>query len=293
MQSIRLSAPAALAPLGAILIWSGNTIVTKAASASIDPATITFARWLLAFVLLLPWTAAGLWRSRAVVRVHWRRLAMLGGLGMVTYQGLAYEAARTASATDMGIIQALMPLMAVLLATVLAAEGLSARRLAGVLLSLAGVIYMATQGNPALLLESRSSIGDGLMLIAVLANALYGVLLRRWSIPLPTWQQLQVQIAFATLITLPFWLAGPMTPISTVNAPLVLYAGSFASLAAPFCWLTAVRHYGAARSSLFMNLLPPMVALLAWTLLGETLHVFHAVGGIVVLLGVWLAVQKR
>ena len=60
------------------------------------------------------------------------------------------------------------------------------------------------------------------MLIAVASNALYGVLLRRWALPLSTWQQLYVQIGFGVLELLPFWLTGPMSAITISSAPLIL-----------------------------------------------------------------------
>lgn len=280
-----------MAPLGAVAIWSGNTIVTKSAATVIDPASITLYRWAIAFVLLAPFTLPAVWRNRAVVRRHAVPLGVLGLLGMATYQGLAYTAARTASAVDMGVIQALMPLLAALLAGALSGERLTFWRMLGVCLSLAGVIVMTTHGRPGDLFEGADSVGDGLMLIAVSANALYGVLLRRWSIPLSTWQQMLVQIGFTILVVLPFWLAGPMIGINASNAGLLLYAALPASMGAPFCWIVGVKALGASRASLFMNLLPLVVALLAFVLLGEHLHWYHAIGGAVALAGVAIGLR--
>ncbi len=283
----------ALAPLGAVAIWSGNTIVTKSAATVIDPASITLYRWLIAFALLAPFVAVSTWRARAVVRAHFWQIGILGTLGMATYQGLAYVAARTASAVDMGVIQALMPLFAALMASVLAGEGLTLWALLGSAISLVGVVVLATHGDPAALSVGASGVGDVLMLLAVVANSLYGVLLRRWAIPLSTWQQMLVQMMFAIVISVPFWLAGPMGPINAANAAIVLYAGIPASLGAPFCWIVGVKVLGASRASSFVNLLPVGVALLAWGLLGETLHWYHAIGGGLTLAGVALALRPR
>jgi drug/metabolite transporter (DMT)-like permease len=268
------------------MIWSGNSIVTKSAAVAIDPASITLYRWVLAFLLLTPFVGRAVWRQRRVVRAHWARLAVLGILGMATYQGLAYVAARTTSATDMGIILALMPLLSALLAGSFAGERITARRVIGALASLAGLLVMTTQGDPTMLWRGGAGIGDALMLVAVLANSLYGVLLKRWAVPLSTWQQLLAQIGFAILVVVPFWLISPMAAITPANAPLVVYAGTAASLGAPFLWITGVKRFGPSRAALFLNLLPPIVALLAWAMLGERLTVFHAIGGLIALLGV-------
>jgi drug/metabolite transporter (DMT)-like permease len=266
-------------PLLAVCIWTGNTLVTKLAAASIQPAAIAFYRWLLALLVLTPFLARAVWRRRALVAAHWPKLALLGALGMGMYQSLAYEAARTTSAINMGVIVATMPLMAALL------SGRS--NLGGAVLSLMGVVVLATQGSPAALAHGFVHVGDALMLVAVASNAVYGVLVRRWALPLSTWEQLYVQIGFGVLLLLPFWWVAPASPITLRNLPLVLYAGTAASIGAPYCWMSGIKRLGPARASLFMNLLPVFVAVAAWAVLGEQLHGYHAAGAALVLAGVW------
>jgi drug/metabolite transporter (DMT)-like permease len=288
-----LTLGSALAPLTTVLIWSGNAIVTKAAAGVISPSSISFYRWLIAFFVLLPFTGRAAWRLRPVVARHWLKLITLAALGMVIYQSLAYEAAKTTTAINMGVILTLMPLFSTLLASVFASERLSFARVAGGCVSFAGLIYLTSQGRPQTLLTGGFHIGDGLMLIAVTANALYGVLLKRWQLPLPMWQQLFWQIGFATLLLAPIWLMGPISPITTANIPLILYAAIPTSLAAPFCWMLAIQKIGAARTSLFVNLLPVLVALLAWAVLHEQLQAYHAIGGALALLGVGIGLREK
>jgi drug/metabolite transporter (DMT)-like permease len=287
-----LSLSAALAPLATVLIWSGNVVVTEAASGVIAPGSIAFYRWLIALVVLLPFVAKAAWRQRAVVARHRLQLAVLGALGMVVYQSLAYEAAKTTTAVNMGVMLALMPLMSALLASLFAAERLSATRLAGGAVSLAGLVYLTSRGEPATLLTGGFHIGDGLMLIAIAGNSLYGVLLKRWTIPLSMWLQLFWQIGFATLLLLPVWLMGTISPITAANLPLILYAAIPTSLIAPLCWMTAIQKLGAARTALFINLLPIVVALLAWAILKEQLHAYHAIGGALALIGVGIGLRQ-
>ena len=60
-------------------------------------------------------------------------------LSVRSNQGLAYEAAKTTSAVNMGVIVALMPLMSALLASLLPSESLSRRQIAAALFSLSGL----------------------------------------------------------------------------------------------------------------------------------------------------------
>lgn len=287
-----LSPGAAFAPLATVLIWSGNVVVTEAASGVIAPGSIAFYRWLIAFLVLFPFVARAAWQKRGVVARHWLQLAILGALGMVVYQSLAYEAAKTTTAVNMGVMLALMPLMSALLASLFAAERLSFSRLLGGAVSLAGLVYLTSHGEPATLVNGGFHIGDGLMLIAIAANSLYGVLLKRWTIPLSMWLQLFWQIGFATLLLLPVWLMGTISPINAANLPLILYAAIPTSLIAPLCWMSAIQRLGAARTALFINLLPLVVALLAWAILKEQLHAYHAIGGALALLGVAIGLRQ-
>ena len=274
-------------PLLAVMIWTGNTLVTKLASVTIEPAAITFYRWLLAGLILSPFLLHNVWRQRAIVAAHWPKLAFLGFLGMGMYQGLAYEAAKTTSAINMGVVVALMPLLSTLLGNLFAGEALTAARIGGAGLSLLGLVFLSTHGHPAELLDGTAHLGDALMLLAVASNALYGVLLKRWAVPLSTWQQLYVQIGFGILLLLPFWWLAPSSPLTANNALLILYAGIPASIGAPFFWMRGIKQLGPVRASLFMNLLPLFVAGAAATLLSEQLHAYHAVGGLLALAGVW------
>ena len=91
-----------LYPLFAVIIWSINSIVSKLSAGAIDPAAISFYRWLLALLVLTPFVLPGVWRARQVIKPHLWRLAILGLLGMVLYQSLAYYAAQSVSALFMG-----------------------------------------------------------------------------------------------------------------------------------------------------------------------------------------------
>lgn len=283
---------AMFAPLATVLIWSGNTLVTKAAGSVIAPWSIAFYRWAIALILLAPFVGPAAWRNRAAALRVWPQLAAGGLLGMVLYQCLAYVAAITTSAINMGVILALMPLFSSLLASVFAAERLSMSRIAGAVLSLGGLVYLVSQGRPSALLGNGLQIGDALMLVAVLSNALYGVLLRRWSLTLPIGQQLFWQMAAAVIMLFPLWLAHPISPITAANISLILYAAVPTSLIAPFMWMVGVERLGAGRASVSLNLLPAFIAIGAWVFFGERLHGYHYVGGGIALIGVIIGLRE-
>lgn len=177
-------------PLLAILIWAGNTVVNKLAVGAIFPAEIGFYRWVLAGLLLSPFLLRAVLRNRAAIRPHLGKIVILGVLGMAVYQSLAYFAAAITSATNMGIILSLMPLMSLALAIATLGQRLSAGALLGALVSFAGVLVVVSGGDPAALLAHGLNLGDAMMLIATLAYAVYSTLLKKWQLRLPPLQLL-------------------------------------------------------------------------------------------------------
>lgn len=278
-----------LPPLGAVLIWSGNMTINQLTVGAIAPSSIAFLRWVLALAVLTPFVLPSAWRHREAIRRAWPKLALLGLLGMAMWQGLAYVAAETTSATNMGILAAMVPLLTVLLSALVLREPPSLGGTLGGLLALLGVSVLLGRGDPLSLLALDVAIGDLLMVVAAGCYALYGVMLKRWPLEMPPWVILYLQAAFATLFLLPGYLLGPMTPIDGQNAGLILYAGIPASIVTTYLWMRAIREIGASQASIFINLMPLFSAVIAMVLLGERIGLFHLVGGSLVLAGVIMA----
>lgn len=272
----------------AVFIWAGNTIVTKLAAGNIPPGAIAFWRWLIAFLILTPFVAGSVWRHRAIVRRHLWKLAVLGFLGMAFCQGIAYYAASFTSATNMALLLALIPLMTFALSACLLREWPSTLAIAGGVVSLAGICIVLGKGDPSQLLAHGLGRGDLLMFLAVIALAAYGILLRTWSSPLPTFTSLYVQIAWALVFLLPGFLLERAATFTASNVAILLYAAIAGSIVAPFVWMKAVQRLGANRISIFMNLIPIITAVAAAILLGESLHGYHVVGGGLTLGGIVL-----
>lgn len=277
-------------PLLAVVIWSGNTVVSKMAAGTIAPAEISFYRWLLAALLFTPLALRPVLRNWTAIRPQMGRIAVLGLLGMVVYQSLAYYAAYLTTATHMGIIGSLTPMMVLALSILLLGQRLTAGAVAGSLVSIVGVLVVVSSGDLGTLLKSGANMGDGLMLLAMLAYAIYVILLKRWGMKdVPALQLLYLQIVVAVVALLPLYLLTPRMGLSAANLPLIGFAGLGASMLAPLVWMHTVAHIGPSRASMFFNLIPLFTALIAAFVIGESLAAYHAVGGVLTVAGVLLA----
>ena len=276
-------------PLLAIFIWAGNTVINKLAVGAIYPTEISFYRWLLAGLLFTPFLLKPVIANWSVIRPNLGKIFILGLLGMVIYQSLAYFAAALTSATNMGIILSLMPLMVLAMSIISLGQRLTAGALVGAVLSFAGVLVVVSNGSVEVLLAHGLNLGDAMMLIATLAYAIYSTLLKKWQLRLPPLQMLYLQVLVAIVVLFPLYLVSPKVGPNLHNIGLVLYACVLASMLAPLAWMKAVAVLGPSRTSLFFNLLPLITALIAAVVLNEQLHAYHVIGGALTLGGVILS----
>lgn len=284
-----------LYPLVAILLWAGNVVASRLSAHAIGPQAITFYRLLLAVGLMSLFVLGPAWRNRVVIWRHLGQLGILGFLAMCLFQSLSYLAAETTTATNMAVFTALVPLLTVALAVPLLGEPPTVGMIGGGLLSLLGLIYLVSAGDPAALLRDGVHPGDALMLMAALIYALYGVLLKRWALPLPGWQSTYIQAVCALAIMAPAFLATPtgQARLDATTLPLIAYAGGLASVVLPFLWIRGVERLGPSRCAIFMNLLPVFTAAAAIVALGEPVRAFHLIGGGLALAGVACAQALR
>ena len=276
-------------PLLAIFIWAGNTVINKLAVGAIFPSEIGFYRWLLAGLLFTPFMLKPVMANWPVIRANLGKIFVLGVLGMAIYQSLAYFAASLTSATNMGIILSLMPLMSLAMAIIGLGQRLTAGALVGAIVSFVGVLVVVSSGSLAALLDHGLNLGDAMMLVATLAYAIYSTLLKKWQLRLPPLQMLYMQVLVAIVVLFPLYLASPKVGPSVHNMGLVLYACVLASMIAPLAWMKAVATLGPSRTTLFFNLLPLITALIAAVVLKEQLHAYHLIGGALTLGGVILS----
>ena len=278
-------------PLFAILFWAGNVVVSKMASHAISPVAITFYRLVLALAVMSTFVLIPVWNNRHTIKQYWKQLALGGFLSVSLFQFLSYQAASTTTATNMAIVTALIPLLTMILSSAMLKDRLSYGMLFGGALSFYGILYLLSHGSITDIWKQGVHLGDGLMLIAAAGYALYGVLLKRWKMPIPAWQSNFVQSCFAIVYVLPFFIFLPASQmqLNQQTIPLIVYASIFSSVLLSYLWIEGVRYLGPNRNSIFMNLLPLFTALIAVALLGEHLQLFHYIGGGLTLLGILIA----
>lgn len=274
------------------LFWAGNSIVGRAARELVPPAALSFWRWTFALALLLPLAWPHLKRDWPALRQHWPIMAILGALGIGAFNTLLYSGLQTTTALNSMLIQSAQPALILMLGGLVMRDRTSARQVAGVLVSLAGVLMVIARGDFALLLALRLNAGDAIIAFAVLLWALYSVLLRKRP-PVHPLSFLAASIMVGLVVIAPVYLmelaSGRRIVPETGSALAIAYVSIFPSFLAYLFFNRGVELIGSAATAQFMNVMPLMGAGLAMLFLGETLHLFHVAGLALVLAGIWVA----
>ncbi|MDC7696880.1 DMT family transporter [Vogesella indigofera] len=279
------------------LFWSGNFVLARAMHASVAPMTLSFARWSIALCLLLPFGAAPAWRQRALWLPYWRRLLALALLGVTGFNSLAYWGLQYTAATNAVLLNSFIPILIVLFGALFFGVAIARRQALAVAISFAGVLLVVAHGDWHRLAALDINRGDAVVFLAMVAWALYTLLLRGMPpalhrIGLLT---LQVAIGLAGIAPLFAWelASGRHTPLNAATLATFAYVGTLPSVAAYYFYNLGVARVGAARAGMFIHLMPGFGALLSMLFLGEALQLYHLAGITLILAGVTLATRSH
>ena len=280
----------------AVAFWSSNMIVGRAIRDEVPPVTLALGRWIVAFLLTLPWALPPLRRQWAAVRRHWAILALLGVLGVGCYNTFAYLALRHTSATNAAMLNSFTPVATMLLAAAVLGHRLTRRQVLGVAVSLAGVLAIVAQGRWQVLASLSFNRGDLWMLGAVAVWGIYTVALHRRPAGIDPMAQLAVFIAVGILVLLPFglweWRDGPPLRWHADSLLAIVYVGIFPGFLGMVCYNAGVAVVGPGVGSLVLHLMPALTPLFAFVFLGERPAWYHAVGIVAILAGILLATAR-
>lgn len=259
--------------------FASNWVVGRGLQDHASPLVMTFARWTIAFIVILPFSQGHLGRDLPSICARWPTLLVLGLLGSLVFSGLGYWGLRYTSAINASLMNSSLPLFIALIARIILGTRIKGLQAVGMVVSLCGVLLLISRGELTALLGLAVNPGDLLILTGVLTWSIYTVTLR-WRPPAVHPLTLLTSTCaigmFSSAPLLAWELSRGVMPALTPGVLLwLVFLGLFPSLAAFFCWNAAVKSLGPSVAGLFIHLVPVFGTIFSIIFLGEQLHLYH------------------
>jgi len=277
------------------LFWAGNIVLARHVGDHVPPITLTTIRWFGVFLILLPFAWPHLKRDWPVLRAHLPMLLFLSAIGFAYNNAISYWALQYTQALNALLIQSSGPLFVALWSLILFGVRLTGAQLAGITISLAGVLIIILRGDLGALAGITFNKGDVMFASSLVSFGLYSALIPRR----PVTHQLSL-ISFTTccgaLMLVPFSLweysTGATLKLDSLTLATLAYVLIFPSTLAYLFFNRGLALIGPNRAAPFFHLVPVFGSAMAILLLGEQLRLFHLTGYALVLTGVVIASRR-
>jgi drug/metabolite transporter (DMT)-like permease len=293
MTKVQSSWLPALSLLGAMVLYGSSFIALKLAFQSYDPMVVIFGRMAVAglcFLLFLKRFGKNVYRKG-----DFKYLLFMAFCEPCMYFVFEAHAVENTTASQAGMITAMLPIMVAVGARFFLHEQISRKTMAGLLLAIVGVCWLSLDS-----VASRTAphpwLGNFLEVMAMVCATGYTIALKRLSARYHPFFLTAVQAWVGSLFFLPFLLLpGTHLPSRFVAVPAlsIIYLGVFVTLLAYALYNFGVSRIPANQATSYVNLVPVFAVLLGWLILDEHFRPMQYLASSLVFVGVILSQQKQ
>jgi len=277
------------------LFWAGNIVLGRGVVGMVPPIALAYWRWTGAFLVAVGFAWPYLKQDAPVLLRHWRMMLLLSATGIATYNTMSYIGLTSTTALNVLLLQSAGPLFIILWAFVLFGERPTFWQASGVVVSLLGVATIAAHGSLETLLGLSLNRGDVWILAAMLIYGIYAALFRVRPSARPL-SFLVATMGIGSMMILPFYVWETAQGGRIQGGPpawlAMAYVAVFPSFIAYLFFNRGIELIGAGRAGQSWHLMPVFGSILAVLFLGETFHIYHAVGIVMIAAGILLASIK-
>ena len=274
--------------------WSGNFFSGKLAFLSdLTPFKLSFFRWILALLILLPFTYAQIIKDLEYYKKNILLMTVISILGVTIFNSFTYISLQTTLVINSTLMASVAPVMMIGFSWLIFRTKTTTLQFTGIILSLLGAFAIILKGSLNNLYNLYFTAGDLWMLGAVVSWCLYSVLLKKIDSKTSQLANLEVMIIIGVIFIIPFYIIESFNtsylPSTGLDLAIISYVAVFASIVAFFSWNKGVSIIGPNRASLFLHLIPVFSAIWAVSFLNEKFAFFHVIGVLFILSGIILS----
>jgi drug/metabolite transporter (DMT)-like permease len=282
----------AISLTSAMLLWSSSFIALKIAFQGFDPMVVIWGRMMvgsLCFLLFLP----------HIIRVRLYRADIKYLLFMALCEPCLYfifeaKALELTTASQAGLITAMLPLLVAVGAIVFLGERVTRTTLAGFALAIAGACWLSLAGERSAY-APNPLLGNFMEFLAMVSATGYTLALKHLSARYSPLFLTAFQSWIGALF-FGFFLLSPEINLPTefvlVPTLAVIYLGSFITLGAYLLYNFGVSKIPASKASAYVNLIPVFTVILGFMILGESFTDAQYGASLLVFAGVYISQRK-
>ncbi len=277
--------------------WSGNFIVGKFATLyEVPPLTLNFLRWLIVWIILIPFTFRDILKNIKVIKKNFYPILLMSITSISIFNSVVYYSLNFTQVLNGALMISTIPVLIVFISFLFKTEKINFSQVLGLILSITGVLTIITRLDFAKLIHLDLNKGDLWLLVAMLSWAIYSTMLRTHKTNLKYLSFISVIVSIGLIFLFPqFLLEINNHQIIRFNFPVFLitsYVVLFAGLGSYVLWNKAVVIVGPNKAGIFLHLMPVFSSFMAIFLLNEKLMNFHIIGAIVIIVGIYLSSKK-
>lgn len=273
----------------AMLLWASSFVALKIAFRGYHPMQVIFGRMFIAGLCFLPFIPA-------FRKLNWRRRDIKYLLIMAICEPCFYflfeaKALQLTSASQAGMITAMLPLLVAILAWAWLKERVSRQTLSGFLLAIVGAIWLSLASSTSVNAPDPL-LGNFCEFLSMVCAAGYTVSLKHLTSNYPPLFLTAFQAFIGSLFFFPFLLlpeVGIPTHWQASPALAVIYLGTLITFGAYGCFNYSVSRIPASQAAGYANLVPVFGVILGMLILGDSLNFWQWVACGLVFCGVWLS----
>ena len=281
----------------ATLFWAGNFNIGKFAfTEDISPFSLAFLRWILVWIILIPFTYKEIIKLKRVILQNFKLLFLLSLSSVFLYSSLTYKALNYTQVINASLFNTAVPATIILVCFLLKIEKTNTFQLLGLLISTLGILTIVTKLDLNILLSLNFNKGDIFMIIAIISWGIYSAFLKKRNFEISLLALIQITCTFGLIMLAPAFLIelnqGNAVKMNLNLLYILLYVAIFPSIGSYYCWAGAVSIIGANRAGIFLSLIPLFSTFLAMIFFDEKFLFFHLIGSILIILGLFLSNKK-
>lgn len=276
-----------------IMMWSLNLIYSSHLAGALTPVQISFYRWFIASIIMLPFFFKNLQTDWQNLKKHWLLIFIMALSGISGINYFIYHAGYTASPTNMALISILGPIFLI----ILSAQAISFLQILGISVTVFGVLLIILDGNFTNLTDFNFVPGDVFMLGSALLFAIYSLSQRKLPDNIHSSSLLLVAILLSTLIFTPaFVYQFSLTDFLNLDYQTwaILFILGFAnSFLAYLCWDNAVPKIGTVAAGSLYYTMPIFTMFFSYIFLNQTPDFIKLIGIAVISLGIVFVIYPQ